>query len=278
MSSDAGQLLGEVVARGTRSSIHAYGSGAVIKVPDPSTPADWITAEAEYTEAVRAVGARVPTLLGIENICGRPASVWERIEGTSMWQHVIEEPARSAELGRSLADIQLGLFELVPPMTLPSQRDRLVSKIRSSAAAGFDASLGRALDHLPPVAAVARLCHGDLHPSNVILTDSDPVIVDWFDASRGDVVADVARTLLTLRGDGGATPRHLPGSDSTTLGVLEAAYLAQLRTRLELDDELLRQWQAVQAVARMSEGVPRDALLESWRQFDEPALQAAAAT
>ena len=275
MSSDAGQVLGEVVARGTRSSIHAYGAGAVIKVPHPTTPAGWILAEAEYTEAVRPAGARVPCLLGIETIWGRPATVWERIEGDSMWEQVVERPETSAELGRRLAEIQLGLFALVPPMTLPGQRDRLVSKIRSSAAS-FDSALARALDQVPPLAGAPRLCHGDLHPSNVILADGAPVIVDWFDASRGDPVADVARTLLTLRGDGGATPRHLPGSDARTLDVLTGAYLERLRAAIELDEELLAQWQAVQAVARMSEGVPREGLLETWRQFDEPAVQAAA--
>jgi aminoglycoside phosphotransferase (APT) family kinase protein len=272
MDSDHGQAVGEVVARGTRSSIHAYGSGAVIKVPHPTTPTEWILAEADYTEAVRAVGAAVPRLLGIEEIAGRPATVWERIEGTSMWQRIVERPELSAELGQSLADIQLGLFALVPPLALPTQHDRLVSKIRKTAVV-VDASLARALELLPAPAGPLRLCHGDLHPSNVILTNDGPVIVDWFDASRGDTVADVARTLLTLHGDGATAPRHLPGSDGPTLAALKRAYLDRLRGHLDLDDELLALWQAVQAVSRMSEGVQLDPLLDVWRQFDEPAVQ-----
>jgi aminoglycoside phosphotransferase (APT) family kinase protein len=261
------RLLGDLVARGTRSWIHAYGPGAVVKVPHPSTPTDWIYSEAEYTEAVRAAGAPVPRLLGIEQISGRAASVWERVEGASMWQRVVDQPSLSAELGRLLADVQRALFELVPPVTLPSQRDRLVSKIRRSAAT-VDASLARALDLLPARAAPPRLCHGDLHPSNVILGNHAPVIVDWFDASRGDPVADIARTSLTLLGDGTRPPRHLPGSDRRTLGVLTEAYLARLGAPLEIAPELLARWQAVQAVARMAEGVPRAALLEVWRQFE----------
>jgi aminoglycoside phosphotransferase (APT) family kinase protein len=275
MNSHGGQALGDVVARGTRSTIHAYGKGAVIKVPHPSTPTDWILAEADYSEAVYAVGAPVPRLLGVERIDGRPASVWERINGVSMWQQIVERPELSGELGRALADIQLDLFELVPPVTLPSQRDRLVSKIRVSAAT-VDASLSRALDVLPTSAGPPRLCHGDLHPSNVILAANGPVIVDWFDASRGDPIADVARTNVTLLGDGAAAPRHLPGSDGRMLARLTDAYLARLRAPLDIDDDVLARWQAVQAVARVSEGVPRAVLLEVWSQFEEPAAQAAA--
>jgi aminoglycoside phosphotransferase (APT) family kinase protein len=271
------QTLGDLVARGTRSSIHAYGRGAVIKVPHPSTPAGWIKFEAQYADAARSAGAPVPRLLGIEQLSGREASVWERVEGTSMWQRIVDQPSRSAELGRLLADLQLALFELVPPVALPSQHDRLVSKIRWSAAT-VDESLARALDLVPAPPGPPRLCHGDLHPSNVILGEHDPMIVDWFDASRGDPIADVARTSVTLMGDGGTGPRHLPGSDRRTLAVLTDAYLSSLRAPLGIADDVLTRWQAIQAAARMSEGVPRAALFAVWTAFEagEPSVHAAA--
>jgi aminoglycoside phosphotransferase (APT) family kinase protein len=261
------RLLGDLLARGTRSSIHSYGRGAVVKVPKPATPDSWILFEAEYAEAARTVGAPAPALLGIEQISGRQASVWKRVDGPSMWQHVIDRADRSAQMGQMLADVQQALFELVPPVTLPRQRDRLISKIRWSAA-NVDASLALALDLLPADAGTPRLCHGDLHPSNVILCDDGPMIVDWFDASRGARAADVARSSLTLLGDGAAGPSHLPGSDRGTLGVLTGSYLGRLRERLDLSPGLLTRWQAINAAARLAEGVSRRALLDVWRRFD----------
>jgi aminoglycoside phosphotransferase (APT) family kinase protein len=261
------RLLGDVVARGSRSVVHAYGRGAVVKVPKPATPASWIRAEAEYVEAVRAVGAPAPALLGMEQVFGRPASVWERVEGPSLWQQVVERPDRSAEIGRTLADVQLALFELVPPVTLPDQRDRLTSKIRWSAA-NLDPSLGLALELLPARTGTQRLCHGDLHPSNVILSEEGPVLVDWFDASRGDRVADVARSSLTLLGDGATTPTHLPGSDRRTLAALTQAYVSRLQESLDIPPGLLSLWQAINAAARLAEGVSREPLLEVWRRFE----------
>jgi aminoglycoside phosphotransferase (APT) family kinase protein len=260
-------VLGDLVARGTRSSVYAYGGGAVVKVPVPSTPEGWIQYEARYAEAARGAGAPAPRLLGLEQIDGRTASVWERAQGTSLWQLVVDRPDHSAELGRMLADVQRALFSLVPPVTLPRQRDRLVSKIRRTAAT-VDASLARALAFLPPPVSTPRLCHGDLHPSNVILGRDGPMIVDWFDASRGDPIADIARSSLTLLSDGANPPAHLPGSDPATLGVLTGAYLARLREYLEIDDDLLARWQAVSAVGRMAEGVAREALLEVWTRFE----------
>jgi Ser/Thr protein kinase RdoA (MazF antagonist) len=258
--------LGDIVARGSRSAVRAFGRGAVIKVPDADTPVEWILAEAEHVEAVRAVGAPAPRLLGIEEIAGRAATVWERVDGTSMWERVIDRPDLSGQMGRLLADVQLGLFGLVPPVTLPTQRDRLTSKIRR-AAATVDRSLSRALDLLPSRAGPLRLCHGDMHPSNVLLAADGPMIVDWFDASRGDPVADIARSSLLL-GDGKHTPAHLPGADPAILGVFTQAYLSRLRERLELSDGEIALWQAINAVARLAEGLPRAPLLEVWNRFE----------
>jgi Ser/Thr protein kinase RdoA (MazF antagonist) len=271
----APRLLGEVVARGSRSLVHDFGRGAVAKVPRPGTPDAWIVAEAEYVEAVRAVGAPAPALLGIEKVFGRPASVWERVDGPSLWRQVVERPDRCTEIGRRLAEIQLALAELVAPVSLPDQRDRLVSKIRWSAA-HVDASLGAALELLPARAGPLHLCHGDLHPSNIIMSETGPVLVDWFDASRGELVADVARSSLLLLGEGAATPGHLPGADVATLALLTRAYLARLQDALDLDPDRLSGWRAVNAVARLAEGLSREPLLEVWHDFEARRFSAAA--
>lgn len=246
--------------------MHAFGRGAVIKVPDAGTPDDWILWEARYTDAVSAVGAPAPRLLAIEEVDGRPASVWERLEGESVWDRVVAEAASAASLGRLVADLQLSLFELVPPVTLPDQRDRLAGKIRTSAAR-VDPSLTAALAMMPAGDQPPRLCHGDLHPSNVILTSRGPMLVDWFDAARGDRVSDVARSSLTLMADGSHTPRHLPGADLATLRRFTTAYLERLQERLGFDDALLQRWQAVNAAARLSEGLSREPLLALWRHL-----------
>ena len=41
-----------------------------------------------------------------------------------------------------------------------------------------------------------RLCHGDFHPYNLMLSNDNVKIIDWVDASLGDIRADVFRTYL----------------------------------------------------------------------------------
>jgi aminoglycoside phosphotransferase (APT) family kinase protein len=257
---------GELVARGSRSTVHAWGRGAVAKVPDRTTPEGWIHFEALYASAVRDAGAPAPRLLGIEQVDGRSASIWERIHGPSMWQYLVDRRERGAHYGRVLAELHLGLFDLVPPVSLPTQRDRLACKIRR-AADEIDPSLADALSLLPAQTSSPRLCHGDLHPGNVILSPDGPIIIDWFDASRGDPIADIARSSLLLLADGKQCPQHLPGADADTLATIMGAYLTVTSARLDIGDGALARWQAVEAVARIAEGVSRTILLELWRRL-----------
>jgi Phosphotransferase enzyme family len=259
--------LGEELARGSRSAVFAWGRDAVAKVPFPSTPDGWIHYEALYTEAVHKAGAPAPELLGIESVGDRPASIYRRVGGSSMWKHITDVPGSIPAHARTLAELQAHLTTLVAPVSLPAMRDRLSGKIRV-AARRWGSALLDALDALP-IQPPSRLCHGDLHPGNVIMGRDGPVIIDWFDVSRGDPVADVARTVLLLSvvRDGAAGPSHLAGAGPEIVARTRWAYLAAANELLAPDPDELRRWEAVASVARLAEGLESDGLLDAWNDW-----------
>jgi aminoglycoside phosphotransferase (APT) family kinase protein len=259
--------LGEQLATGSRSAVFAWGGDAVAKVPFAATPEAWIHFEARYTAAVHDAGAPAPRFHGIEMIGGRAASIYERVHGRSMWEQMLEHPGQVPAHTRSLAELQAHLFTLVPPVVLPAQLDRLRCKIRE-ASSRVDPSLVAALELLPPTAP-SRLCHGDLHPGNVIMASDGPVIIDWFDAARGDPVADIARTslLMSTRGHGPNGPGHLPGAQPEILDLARDSYLDAIADLIAPDPDDVRRWEAVVAVARVAEGVATDALLAIWHEW-----------
>jgi aminoglycoside phosphotransferase (APT) family kinase protein len=259
--------LGEQLATGSRSAVFAWGRNAVAKVPFAATPEAWIHFEALYSAAVHDAGAPAPRFHGIETIAGRAASIYERVHGRSMWEHMLDDPAQVATHTRLLAELQAHLFTLVPPVALPAQHDRLRCKIRV-ASSRVDPSLVTALELLPPPTP-SRLCHGDLHPGNVIMASDGPVIIDWFDAARGDRIADIARTslLMSRRGHSPNGPGHLPGAQPDMLDLARDSYLDAIADLSGPDPEDLRRWEALVAVARVAEGIATDALLAIWREW-----------
>jgi aminoglycoside phosphotransferase (APT) family kinase protein len=52
-----------------------------------------------------------------------------------------------------------------------------------------------------------RLVHFDLHPDNVLLSRSGPVVIDWTNAHGGEASADVALTWLILETSAGPPGR-----------------------------------------------------------------------
>lgn len=246
--------------------MHAWGNDAVAKVPGRETPDAWIEAEARFNAVVHAAGGPVPEFLGFDRHDGRPISVFRRVVGPSMWDLAATGTARAVAMGGELADVQHRLLDVPTPVALPAQADRLRAKIRLAVARVGD-EIAAAADLV--VEGPTTLCHGDLHPGNVIVGDDGPIVVDWFDAARGDPVGDVARSrvlladaslALTSGSGGGVVPAPL-------VAALTDAYVDRTRERFAIDEDVEAQWRAVMAVARIAEGVPTGPLLDVWRRW-----------
>jgi aminoglycoside phosphotransferase (APT) family kinase protein len=255
--------LGKAIAMGSRSVIHEWGDGgaAVAKVPKDSTPEGWMRFEANYTSALHKCGAPVPEVFAVEVVNGREVSIMERIHGPSLWDAMVESPHEVRQFGEQLGELHTQLLAIRPPISLPSQRARLACKIRD-AARSVHPGIERVLEVLPPVTKVS-LCHGDFHPKNVLLSPNGPVVVDWFDVSRGEALGDIARTSLLLGGhvsESDAT--HLPGASAQLLRELHDSYLLRVLTDATLNDGELEEWRIVEAAARIAENTDRPALLQ----------------
>jgi aminoglycoside phosphotransferase (APT) family kinase protein len=114
-----------------------------------------------------------------------------------------------------------------------------------------------ALDTLRELPPGDRLCHGDFHLGNILGYFDAPVIIDWGSATRGNPVADVARTELLHRF--GELP---PGSTGLLRvvakvgrGLLVSRYMRAYRRRRAVDRRALTQWTHVMAAARFIEGI-----------------------
>jgi len=116
----------------------------------------------------------------------------------------------------------------------------------------------RVLDRLP---AGDRLCHGDLHPGNVLVASDRASVIDWANATRGVPAADYARTVLLLKR---ADP--LPGTSPLFRGLMSAgrdmfarAYASTYRKQSQYPLRQVRSWTIVHAAARLAEGIDMEA-------------------
>lgn len=84
-----------------------------------------------------------------------------------------------------------------------------------------------------------RLCHGDFHPFNLILSKEEKVkVVDWVDASSGDIRADVFRSYLLY------AQSHIE---------LAEMYLKIYCKNTDLTRDEIFQWAPIVIIARFAE-------------------------
>ncbi len=107
---------------------------------------------------LRANGAPVPEVFSADG----DEIVMERINGRSLMDVLTSQPWRAAAIGRQLADVQRRIHE-VPAGELD----------------------------LPRFSEGNSILHFDLHPDNVMITHSGPMVIDWSNVAIGDPVADV---------------------------------------------------------------------------------------
>jgi aminoglycoside phosphotransferase (APT) family kinase protein len=190
----------ELVGKGFCSDVYAWGEGRVLKLFHG--PVGDLRAQREFsgTQAVHAAGLPVPAAFELIEIGGRCGIVFERVEGVSLLAHTQRRPWAVFDAVRIMAELHAVIHRRTAPTGLPPFRERIADRIDASEAPAEDKQAARKLLAVLPDGTA--ICHGDLHPENVLLTRRGLVVIDWSSASRGDPFGDVActsRLMLTAK-------------------------------------------------------------------------------
>ncbi len=244
---------GSLLATGRTSDVYALGSDSVVKVPRLGVPGHWAAVEARIARSVHSLGLPTPEVHDVVVVDGRDAIVFERIYGPSMWDMLCDDPRRLPELTDLMIDVQRKINAIDNPDGVPDLLKRTRTKIEEAellTALERDQVVGMA-DDLP---AGSSLCHGDLHPGNILMGPGGPVVIDWFDAGVGHRGADTVRTSLLIRPSAAAgQPSHLPGASVALLNGLHQRYLSGVAMTAGATGVELLRWERVLAAGRLAE-------------------------
>ncbi len=150
--------------------------------------------EALNQARVEETGLNIPKILGVNMIDGKWAIEYEFIEGKTLAELMENEPEKKAEYLEMLVDIQL-LIHSKTCSQLNKLKDKMNRKISETT---LDATTRYELHaRLEGMPKHKKVCHGDLNPSNIIITpEGEAYIIDWAHATQGNASADAARTYL----------------------------------------------------------------------------------
>ncbi len=189
---------GEKLGGGVTADVHAWAPGRVVKLFKSGVPMEFGWYEAQLTRAVFAAGGPAPKVFGVMMLDGRFAMVLPRFDGPTLLQHYRSGAMTRERAGATLAALLLAVHKTPPPPDVLSLRDEIDGKLRANdgglpkhVATGVLALIER----LPPG---DELCHGDVHPENVIVTAEGPRLIDWLTTVRAPAAFDLAWTYFSL--------------------------------------------------------------------------------
>lgn len=252
--------LGQPIARGRTADIYAWETGYVLKLFRGGFDLEDIKYEAHLAQIVHASGLPVPRVGDIVHLNERYGLIYARVHGPSMLEALQQRPWQFFYYARRLAMCHAQLHaQVAEEIKLPPQRQRLETKIRHALALPppLQATILSALSTLP---GGNRICHGDFHPGNILLTKQGDVIIDWIDATLGNPLADVARSTLLLLG-AGVGDHQASNFHKVFIRLFQTIYLHHYFSRCPGGRSEYQRWLPIVAAARLSEDIPEQ---ESW--------------
>lgn len=249
--------LGSPVAVGRTAEVFAFGDGRVLKLLLSGFPASIAEHEAEISRIVAKVYPGAPRLFDTTTIDGRLGLVYERIDGPTMDAFVRGHIWLARRLGRTLGELHAAMHA-ADGMGLGDQSEAIRAAIDEAGPELPPGAREAALRRLERLPRGTSVCHGDLHPANVILGPQRAVIIDWGNTRRGSPAADVARSVYLMRETPMHEPRILRPVVAALRGSFVAAYLARYRELRPLDQAEVRAWRLPVLAARMAEGIDEE--------------------
>jgi hypothetical protein len=183
-----------------------------------------------------------------------------------MLQELTVRPWTFRKYARLLAQLQTQINQL-SILGLRSYNEGLMYSIKRAPHLDDDLR-DQTLKQLSALNGGDRVCHGDFHPGNVLLTDRGPIVIDWMTARHGNPWADMARTNLLLSIGVKSAGKQVKPIVWWLVGAYRRMYLNHYSRLNPTHPNELTQWMPVIAAARLDEQIEseREALLAMVRE------------
>lgn len=245
--------LGNPIAVGGTAEIYDWEPGWILKLYFDRYDSGIADYERRIVSAICATGLPVPAVGEIVSVAGRVGLLYQKISSEPMGEDLAKHPWRIISYARKLAELHAEMHANPVQADLPPLRRRLEQKIRDAKPLpeNLCAAALRALETMPDG---DHLCHGDFHLGNILLSQPEPIIIDWIDASIGSPLADVARTSILAQGMVMAEPQF---SSYQRLGLraMHAVYLHHYFQLRPGGQDEYRRWLPIIAAGRLNEGI-----------------------
>jgi hypothetical protein len=250
-------LPADPIAFGRTAEVFAVGDDRVLKLFKPGFDPRMLSVEFAKTAAVRSASGLAPAVYGLVDVDGRRGALFERVFGDSMLDSIMSSEDKALDGGVVLAELHGEILSSSSGKDLPGVKEFMAHKIDHADLPS--AQRRSAKDHMMGLPNGGATLHGDFHPLNVLITSNGPRAIDWGEASRGDLAADIARTLILLTPESAAEVVAHPRNIASLVYTFADAYVKRCLQVTGATIETIAAWRLPVVAARLSEGITEQA-------------------
>lgn len=247
----------KLLGQGRTAEVYLYGGNYVVKLFRPSFPKQAI--ENEYL-VCRAIGELIdiPRAHSHLVIDGRDAIVFDFVDGESGFKYLLQKPWSVRKFAEEFAAIHSRIHSTSVPDDVPELKAILIRNMNLHDFLSGE-SKEKIVEYMNRLPAGNTLCHGDYHPDNIMMQKGRPFVLEWMTATRGNPLADVARTSVLLKWaqPGPGTPAIFKALLMTIRGRFYQRYIDHYVKLTGARIEEIEQWELPVLAARLMEWIPQ---------------------
>jgi len=190
----------EFLSAGVCGKCYRMDRETVVKLYNDGIDASIAEREKEYAKAAFVLG--IPTAISYDVVaCGSQTGVVYEMLDAELFSVVIRADIGNMIVhGRMLAAVAKAIHEVEPaPGVFPDIKERFRGYIREMDFFLPEADIAFLLRKLEDIPDAGTCVHFDIHSSNIMIRDGEPVIIDMGDLSTGSFLFDIG-LLLTIYG------------------------------------------------------------------------------
>ena len=182
----------EFLSAGVCGECYRLDPETIVKLYNEGVAPDIAEKEKAYAKAAFIAG--IPTAISYDVVaCGnRTGVIYEMLEATQFSAIIRKDLDRLETHGKTLANIAKGIHEAVAdPTVFPDIKNNFRGYIRQMDFFLSRQEIAFLLERLESIPEAESTVHFDLHTSNIMIRQGEPVIIDMGDVSRGHYLFDI---------------------------------------------------------------------------------------
>ncbi|MCI9570039.1 MAG: phosphotransferase [Lachnospiraceae bacterium] len=195
----------KLLGKGNAAEVFAYGNERVCKLFYEGYPGEYIALEFQNSKQMYKNRIKIPKPFQVITIEDRKGIIYERIDGKTLLNIIMENESNLDELLNIFVNLQLDILAHHTKEVL-SYKEYVIANLKNKKINNQE--IFNTINSLPDDDC---LLHGDLHPNNIlIMSDGAPIIIDFMNVCHGSALYDIARTYFLIKQfDGSLANKYL---------------------------------------------------------------------